>query len=117
LGYYQDIPDLLRSSEVVVIPSVVEGQGLVALEAMAACKPVVASRVGGLTETVREGVTGLLVPPNDPGALAQALQILLADEALRRRMGTAGRSLVEQEYRVDRMVEQTLALYRCCMAR
>lgn len=116
-GYYPDIPSLLRASEVIAIPSRIEGQGIVALEAMAACKPVVASRVGGLAETVRDGMTGILVPPDDPGALAHALRDLLENETTRHQMGTAGRSLVEREYTVAQMVERTVAVYRGCMAR
>lgn len=115
-GYYQDIPGLLGASEVIAVPSVVEGQGMVALEAMAACRPAVASRVGGLVETVRNGETGILVPPSDPSALARALGGLLEDEAMRHRMGTAGRSLVEREYTAERMVERIVAMYRRTLA-
>lgn len=111
-GYVPDVPGLLSAADIVVVPSLSEGQGIVALEAMAARKPVVASRVGGLAETVEEGVTGLLVPPGDPAALADALLLLLEDAATRQRLGEAGRACVEARYTADRMVDSTAALYQ-----
>ncbi|HLV81482.1 MAG TPA: glycosyltransferase family 4 protein, partial [Chthonomonadaceae bacterium] len=77
-GPVAEVAPLLRAADVVAVPSRQEGQGIVALEAMAARKPVVASRVGGLAETVIEGETGLLVPPGDAEALAAVLETLLA---------------------------------------
>src|SRR5262249_2652934 len=68
-GHLTEIVLLLQTADIVVIPSRQEGQGIVALEAMAARKPVVASRVGGLIETIEDGKTGVLVPPEDPAAL------------------------------------------------
>lgn len=112
LGLREDIPTLLASAAVVAVPSLSEGQGLVALEAMAACRPVVASHVGGLVETIEDGVTGLLVPPRRAAALAEALGRLLGDTALREQMGAAGRARVEAHYTADRMVDRTLELYR-----
>jgi len=114
-GFVSDVPGLLTSADVVAVPSRSEGQGLVALEAMAARKPVVVSRVGGLVETVEAGVTGLLVPPDDPATLADALISLLEDEAARQRLGAAGRARVKERYTVDRMVEATVALYHACV--
>jgi D-inositol-3-phosphate glycosyltransferase len=73
-----------------VLPSYYESFGMVALEAMACGSPVVASRVGGLTTTVRDGVTGCLVPDGDPAALADRIEALLADPATRWRLGREG---------------------------
>jgi glycosyltransferase involved in cell wall biosynthesis len=82
------------------------------LEAMAAGLPVVASAVGGVPEAVSEGETGTLVPPRDSGALAQALGRLVADPALRSRLGEAGRLRVEREFSLERFEREHLELYR-----
>lgn len=81
------LPLYYSAAEVCVMPSLYESFGMVALEAMACGTPVIASRVGGLTYTVRDGETGFLVPERDPKALAARLEQLLTDDALRRRMG------------------------------
>jgi 2-deoxystreptamine N-acetyl-D-glucosaminyltransferase/2-deoxystreptamine glucosyltransferase len=83
-----------RAAAVVAAPSLREGYGVVAREAMAWGRPVVASAVGGLTDAVRDGVTGLLVPPGDIPALRAALERLLADPELRARLGSEGRRQV-----------------------
>lgn len=111
-GELPDVIPLLFAADVVAIPSRQEGQGIVALEAMAAGKPVVASRVGGLVETVLDGETGLLVPPNDPAALAQALFQILTDKDGSLSMGQAGRIRVEQEYTLEKMMRRTIEIYR-----
>jgi glycosyltransferase involved in cell wall biosynthesis len=79
----------MRTADVVVVPSRREPLGLAAVEALACGTPVVASKVGGLREVVRDGENGLLIPADDPGALAEALRRLL-DAALRARLGAAG---------------------------
>jgi glycosyltransferase involved in cell wall biosynthesis len=86
----EDVPDLIRSVDVVACCPWYEPFGIVAVEALACGVPVVASRVGGLAETVQHGVTGLHVAPRAPREIANALATLLADDALRRRMGRAG---------------------------
>ncbi len=116
IGYSADVPGLLASSTIVTVPSRREGQGLVALEAMAARRPVIASRVGGLVETVEEGKTGLLVRPEDPVELAEGLIRMLEDRAAGLRMGDAGRARVERDYTVDRMVDSTVSLYEKVVA-
>jgi glycosyltransferase involved in cell wall biosynthesis len=114
-GRVDDVAGLLSMADVVAIPSLSEGQGIVALEAMAARKPVVASRVGGLEETVKSAVTGLLVKPGDPGELAFALCSFLGDPKAREAMGRAGREVVEKEFTADMMVDRTVAVYRSCV--
>jgi D-inositol-3-phosphate glycosyltransferase len=96
---------------VVACPSRREGFGVVAAEAMAHGRPVVASAVGGLLDLVVHGETGLLVPPGDVDALRGALGQLLGDEHLRRRMGEAGRARARAELSWDRVVDRTLAAY------
>ena len=90
-GTRDDVPELLARADVFVLSSRSEGAPLSILEAMAAGLPVVSSRVGGVPELVVDGVTGLLVPPGDPAAMAAALGRLLEDADLRRRLGAAGR--------------------------
>ena len=98
--------------DVFALASAREAFGLVAAEAMLAGLPVVASRVGGLTEIVEHEVTGILVPPLAPGSLAEALRRLATDRGLRERMGTAGRSRAERLYTVERYVSEIATLYR-----
>ncbi|MGH8904502.1 MAG: glycosyltransferase [Egibacteraceae bacterium] len=105
------VPSLLRSADVVVCAAWYEPFGIVPLEAMACGVPVVATAVGGMLDTVADGVTGLHVPPRHPGALADALAILLADPDRRGRMGAAGRQHVEERYGWDRIAHTTLAAY------
>jgi glycosyltransferase involved in cell wall biosynthesis len=94
-----DVQRLLRQARALVVPSIYEGMPLVVLEAMEAALPVVASRVSGIPEVVMDGETGWLVPPEDPEALAAALEELLADPEEARRRGEAGRRRVEDLYR------------------
>jgi glycosyltransferase involved in cell wall biosynthesis len=91
--------------------SITEGLGTSILDAMAASKAVVGTTAGGIPEAVEHGVTGLLVPPHNAGALAEAMLRLLKDEPLRRRMGKAGFDRVRTRFNVERMVDQTLAVY------
>ncbi|HJV67910.1 glycosyltransferase [Ideonella sp.] len=112
LGYRNDIGDILRACDLLVHPATMEGFANVAMQAMAAGIPVVSSAVGGMPESVRDGVTGLLVPPQDPAALAEAVIKLLDDPGLRERLGRQGREIVEREFTTDVMVEGNLAVYR-----
>ncbi|MET9257451.1 glycosyltransferase [Streptomyces sp. NPDC003717] len=110
-----DMPALLRSADVVLCTPVYEPFGIVPLEAMACGVPVLATDVGGHRDSVADRVTGRLVTPQDPGAIADAARELLADEALRRRYGDAGRARVLQHYtwaRVADGVEQVYGLTR-----
>ena len=102
---------------VVVCPSRREGYGVVAREAMAYGRPVVASAVGGLTEAVEDGVTGVLVPPRDPVALRAALERLLADRPLRDRLGEAARAWAREQFSWQTATEQTIAAYRTAATR
>ena len=100
------------ASEVCVVPSLYEGFGLPAAEAMSCQLPVVTTRAGALPEVVgQDGEAGILVPPADPYALATALKRLLDDEALRRKMGTAGRKRVERNFNWSQAAKETLKVY------
>ena len=105
------IPALLRSADVVVCAPWYEPFGIVPLEAMACGIPVVATAVGGLTDTVVPGRTGLLVPPRDPAALADAIAALLADPSLRAAFGRAGRRRAQHWYDWSRVAAQTETVY------
>jgi len=110
-GYRPDVVKMLAIMDVFVLPSLYEGFPNAVLEAMAIAKPVVATRVGGTPEAVEDGVTGLLVPPRDPKALAEAIIALLQDRERAEAMGQAGRERVERYFSAERMVQETEALY------
>jgi glycosyltransferase involved in cell wall biosynthesis len=111
-GWVDHAAGLMPGCDVIAIPSRWEGFGLVALEAMAAARPIVASRVGGLEEIVVAGVTGSLVAPEDPQPLAEALSRLLAEPAVAVRFGAAGLERLRTQFAVAAMVDGTEAVYR-----
>jgi len=118
LGVRQDIPALIASVDIVVVPSVYpESFGRAILEAQAVGRPVVASRLGAFPELIQEGHSGLLVPPGDPHALADAIERLIGNAALRSRCIEQGRQRAQAQGSLDRMVEQTLAVYEECLTR
>jgi len=116
-GECEDVRPLLASLEVFVLPSVAEGLGVAALEAMAMGKPVVASRVGGLAEVVEEGRTGLLVAAGQPEELAGAVIRLLKDASLRAAMGREARLRAENLFGREKMIQQTEEVYFSCVNR
>jgi glycosyltransferase involved in cell wall biosynthesis len=110
-GRLGDVAALYRRADVVVHPARWEGFGLAVLEAMLAAKPVVASRVSSLPELVADGETGLLVAPDDAGALAAAVCSLLDDPGRAAALGAAGQARARAEFSVARMAERTAAVY------
>jgi len=112
LGFRDDVARCLAAADVAVLPSLHEGLGVAALEAMAAGRAVVASRVGGLAEVVVDAETGRLVPAGDPAALATALAVLASDPAARARMGAAGAERVRDRFSAAAMADGTLACYQ-----
>ena len=108
----KELVDLYNEAEVFVCPSAYEPFGIINLEAMACGTPVVASRVGGITEVVVDGETGFLVPPGDFGMLAERLTRILSDPELARRMGEAGRRRVLRAFSWDRIAQRVVELYR-----
>jgi glycosyltransferase involved in cell wall biosynthesis len=110
-GFRKDVGRLLSGADLLVMPSRNEGLGMSILEAMAMSLPVVASRVGGIPEVVTDGVTGLLVSPEDPDDLARACVGLMKDADGARRMGQAGRRVVTERFSIERFIDNTARLY------
>lgn len=115
-GPRDDVPAILRSVDLLVVASESETSGLVAMEAAAAGKPVVATRAGGLAETVTDGVTGLLVPPRDEVALAGAMVELLGDARKALAMGGAARERALREFGTGHLVDTMSGIYDALLA-
>jgi glycosyltransferase involved in cell wall biosynthesis len=111
-GFRPDVLSLHKAFDIFVMSSVTEGLGTSILDAMAAGKPVVATTAGGIPEVVVDGETGFLVPPRDHDAMAAAIVKLLKDDALRNRMGKAGRARARTVFSAERMVQETLRVYQ-----
>jgi glycosyltransferase involved in cell wall biosynthesis len=111
LGLRRDVADVLAAVDVVALTSDREGTPLALMEAMAAAKPIVATNVGGIPDLVEDGVHGLLVPPRDPSALADALGRLLGDALLRDALGRNGQERQRQEFDVGVAVKRVEAIY------
>jgi L-malate glycosyltransferase len=111
-GFRPDVLSVHKAFDIFVMSSVTEGLGTSLLDAMAAGKPIVATRTGGIPEVVADGETGLLVAPRDHDALAEAVVCLLTDAELRRRMGEAGRARARALFSAEGMVQNTLHLYQ-----
>jgi len=116
LGERQDIPRFLQGLDLYVQPSRLEGFGLSVLEAMASRLAVVATRAGGLPEVIEEGVTGSLVAPGDPVALAEGILAMLADAGRRSAYGAAGETRARAGFALSRMVTGWSGLYRSLLA-
>lgn len=113
LGRVADVREVWRRAAIAVLPSTYgEGVPSALLEAAACGRPIVATDTAGCREAVRDGETGVLVPPGDVGALATALAALAGDPARRQAMGAAGRALLEREFSQERVAHDTLVLYR-----
>jgi glycosyltransferase involved in cell wall biosynthesis len=112
VGFRPDVLSVHKAFDVFVMSSVTEGLGTSLLDAMACARPIVATAAGGMPEVVADGETGLLVPPRDDQALADAIVRLLEDEGRRRVMGRAGERLVREHFSSERMVQDTLKLYQ-----
>jgi glycogen(starch) synthase len=118
LGFvpHHELSPLYERAAVVAVPSHREGFGVACAEAMAAGRPVVASAVGGLLDLVVDGETGLLVPPRNVGALRAALERLLGDADVRRRMGEAGRERIREHFTWPAVTDQTIQAYEDALA-
>jgi glycosyltransferase involved in cell wall biosynthesis len=112
LGARDDVPEILPRYDLFIMPSRYEGLPIAALEAMAAFVPMVATRVAGLSEVVEHERTGLLVPPEDPQALAEAIIRVLKDESMRREFAMAGRRRVETHFNLAVQVPRMVEYYR-----
>jgi glycosyltransferase involved in cell wall biosynthesis len=111
LGVRQDLPELLRESACLLLPSDYESCPYAVLEAMAAGVPVVATDVGGVPELLDDGVEGLLVPRRRADMAAAAVSRILADPELARALGEAGRTRARERHSLERMVTETVAVY------
>jgi glycosyltransferase involved in cell wall biosynthesis len=111
-GFRTDVLSLHKAFDVFVMSSITEGLGTSLIDAMACGKPVVATKVGGIPEVVVDGETGFLVEPRDHEGMARAIAALVGDEALRRRMGEAGRTRARVRFSAGRMVHDTLRVYQ-----
>jgi glycosyltransferase involved in cell wall biosynthesis len=116
LGYQEDVAPLYAAFDALVLPSANEGTPVSVIEALASRTPVVATRVGGVPDVVREGEDGFLVGAGDTDALSDRLARLAADPALRERMGDAARARVLPRYAVDRLVDDVDRLYRALLS-
>jgi glycosyltransferase involved in cell wall biosynthesis len=115
LGRIDDPRQLLWASDALAMPSLKEGLGIAALEAMASALPVIASAVGGLREVVEHDRTGIIVPPASPESIASAIGRLAQSPALSSQMGAAARARAVENYSMEQMAARTLALYRACL--
>ena len=113
-GRRDDVPAVTAALDVAVLPSYREAQGMVILEAMALRRPVVATDVGGIPEMIEDGRTGLLVPPRDAAALADAVTRLLTDHPLADTIARAGHAMVHDRFCIERMVASIQDLYDEC---
>jgi glycosyltransferase involved in cell wall biosynthesis len=115
VGYQEDVGSFYEAIDVLLLPSANEGTPVSVIEALAAGRPVVATRVGGVPDVVRDGIDGFLVDAGDVDALASRLAELAADPARRAEMGEAGRSRVLGRYAVDRLVDDVDRLYQALL--
>jgi glycosyltransferase involved in cell wall biosynthesis len=115
-GPRHDVGDLVAAADVCTLTSIREGLGLVLLEAMSVGTPVVGTDVGGIRDVIRDGETGLLVPPENPGALATALERLLDDQKLAGRLAATGRAFAEQTASVAAMTDGYITAYGAAIA-
>jgi glycosyltransferase involved in cell wall biosynthesis len=116
LGFQRDVAPFYAAFDALLLPSISEGTPVSAIEALAAGRPVVATRVGGVPDVVRDGEDGLLAEAGAIDDLAERLARLALDPTLRERMGAAGREHVVGRYAVERLVDETDALYRSLLA-
>jgi len=110
-GFRSDIPDLLSTMDVLVVPSLLEGFPMITLEAMALATPVVATQIHGITEQIMDGKEGVLIPPRNTDALASAVTQIITDRELSSRLGMAARKRVESSFSVRKMVRETEKVY------
>src|SRR4030067_2200976 len=116
LGLRNDIPEILKTMDLFVLPTLQEALGTSFLEAMAMGRPVVGTKAGGVPEVVKDGISGILVEPDNPAALAGAIISLLRNRERMRQMGDAGRKIVEENYSIDVMVKRLYDFYNFLVA-
>jgi glycosyltransferase involved in cell wall biosynthesis len=112
LGWREDIPQILRASDVLVLPSLKEAFGQVILEAMASGVTAIATNNGGVTDIIQNGINGHLVPPANGEAIAAALTMILKNPEQKKDMEKAALASVKQNFTAETMAEKTLAVYK-----
>lgn len=112
VGHQSDISDFIEAMDILALPSLNEGIPMVLLEALAMCRPVVASRTGGIPEVIENGKTGLLIEPGNFLAIAEAIDSLIRQKGQADQLGRAGRMRVSQSFTASLMAEKTADLYR-----
>ena len=110
-GFRTDIPEFLSMLDIFLLPSFWEGLPTALLEAMAMKKPVIATAVGGVPEIVDDGRTGVLIPPNDAGSLADTIIFLLQNPEIAKKLGQAAYEHIHQHYSLEMMIAKTETLY------
>lgn len=112
VGFQSNVADWLAACDIFALPSLYEYHSIAVLEAMRAGKAIVATTVGGNGESITDGVEGLLVPPSDPVALADALEKLLSDSELRKRLGQNARNRFEREFTETAMMKGLVNVFK-----
>ena len=112
LGLRENVQDFMTAFDLLTVPSIEEPLGLVAVESLAAGTPVVATNTGGLPEIVKHNECGLLVPPRNPDALADAIIKMASDKALRARMGEFGHAFAHEEFETGRLCDRVEQIYQ-----
>ncbi len=110
-GFRNDVPEIMKAVDVLVLPSLWEGFGIVVVEAMAAGKPVIVTRASNLPEIVTDGREGFLVDPHAPEQIEAALEKLVENPGLRKKMGTTGQERVKKQFTLDRMIDELEAYF------
>jgi glycosyltransferase involved in cell wall biosynthesis len=104
LGFRKDIPDLMRTFDIFLLPSLWEGFGIVLIEALAAGKPIVATNTSSIPEIVEDGRNGILVPPENSEAISDALTRLISEPELKTKFGKEGQKIVQEKFTTERMI-------------
>ena len=111
-GFRSDIKEILSAIDILAIPSLLEGFPMVTLEAMAMAKPVIATKIDGITEQIIDGESGILIPPKDSGALSSTITNLLKNKEFAKNLGLNARKRVEKEFSIEKMVAETEKVYQ-----
>ncbi|MFO7526382.1 MAG: glycosyltransferase family 4 protein, partial [Ignavibacteriaceae bacterium] len=110
-GFRNDIPNIMKTIDVLLTPSLWEGFGIVLIEAMASGKPCIATNTSSIPEIVEDGVNGSLVPSKDSQSIAESLTKLIADPQLVRTMGQAGITTVREKFTIDKMIKEYESIF------
>lgn len=112
LGFRKDLPVIYADLDIVVLPSLNEGLPVTVIEGMAAAKPIVATRVGGVAELLDDGKFGVIVHPSDPNGLAEGILNMLNNPDIATKMGETGRKAAMSRYRIDTLIKNIINLYQ-----